>query len=58
MKKFEFDISIPAKTQQEATEKMKALVCILNSLTKEELLKVAQVVSNPIQLAVIKSKLL
>jgi len=58
MKKFEFDISIPASTQVEATEKMKALVCILNSLTREELIKVAQVVSNPVQLSIIKAKLL
>lgn len=58
MKKFEFEIAIPAQNQQEATEKMKALVCILNSLTKEELIKVSQVVSNPVQLALIKAKLL
>ena len=58
MRKFEYDISISANTQSEADAKMKALVTILNKLTTEELLKVAQVVSNPAQLAVIKAKLL
>lgn len=58
MKKFEYEISISANTQVEADAKMKALLIILNKLSAEELTKVAQVVSNPIQLALIKSKLL
>jgi len=37
---------------------MKALVTILNKLSKEELTKVAEVVSNPVQLAFIKNKLM
>lgn len=58
MKKFEYDISIMANAQAEADAKMKALVAILNKLSTEELLKVAQVVSNPSQLALIKGKLI
>jgi hypothetical protein len=58
MPKFEYDLSIQAGTQAEADQKMKALVTILNKLSKEELVKVAEVVSNPVQLALIKTKLL
>jgi len=58
MKKFEYDISITAVSQGEADEKMKALIIILNKLSGDELKKVAKVVSDPTQLAIIKSKLL
>lgn len=58
MQKFEYDITVQAQNQQEADKKMKALVSILNKLNTEELTKVAEVVSNPVQLAIIKSKLL
>jgi hypothetical protein len=58
MSKFSYDITISASSQAEADSKMKALIAILNKLSTEELLKVAQVVSNPTQLALIKSKLL
>ncbi len=58
MKKFEYDLTIQANTQAEADQKMKALVTISNKLTSQELLKVAEVVSNPVQLALIKTKLL
>ncbi len=58
MKKFEYDITVQATSQQEADQKMKALITILNKLSKDELTKVAEVVSNPVQLAVIKSKLM
>lgn len=58
MPKFEYDLTIQAGSQVEADQKMKALVTILNKLSKEELLKVSDVVSNPVQLALIKSKLL
>jgi hypothetical protein len=58
MKKFEYDISVSANSQAEADAKMKALITILNKLSTDELQKVAQVVSNPVQLAMIKTKLL
>lgn len=58
MKTYEYDLSIQAHTQQEADQKMKALVTILNRLSTEELKKVGEVVSNPVQLSLIKSKLL
>ena len=58
MQKFEYDITVQAQNQSEADKKMKALVIILNKLNTEELIKVAEVVSNPVQLAIIKSKLL
>ena len=58
MKTFEYNISIPANAQAEADEKMKAIVIIVNKLNAQELKKVAEVVSSPVQLSVIKSKLL
>lgn len=58
MKTFEYDISIKADNQNQADAKMTALVTILNKLQTDELLRVAQVVKNPVQLALIKSKLL
>ena len=58
MKKFEYSISIPANAEAEADEKMKAIVIIVNKLNAQELKKVAEVVSSPVQLSVIKSKLL
>ena len=58
MNTFEYDITIQAQNQNEADQKMKSLMTILNKLTAEELKKVAEVVSNPVQLAIIKSKIL
>ena len=58
MKKFDYELTVNAESQSEADSKMKALITILNKLTTEELIKVSHVVSNPIQLALIKSKLL
>lgn len=58
MKTYEYDLSIQANSQQEADQKMKALVTILNKLSTDELKKVGEVVSNPVQLSLIKSKLL
>ena len=57
MKKFEYDISIPADKQEEADQKMKAVIQIVNKLSATELTKIAEVVNNPLQLSVIKSKL-
>lgn len=58
MKKFNYEVTVQAESQQEADKKMKAVITILGKLSAEELTKVAQVVSNPVQLAIIKSKLL
>lgn len=58
MGKFSYDITISAVSQAEADNKMKALISILNKLSTEELLKVAQVINNPAQLAIIKAKIL
>ena len=58
MKKFEFDITVQATNQAEADQKMKCLITILNKLNANELLKIAEVVSNPVQLALIKTKLM
>ena len=58
MNKFEYDLTIQAGSQNEADQKMKSLMTILNKLTTEELKKVAEVVNNPIQLAIIKAKIL
>jgi hypothetical protein len=58
MKKFQYEVTVQANDQQEADKKMKALITILNKLSTAELIKVSEVVSNPVQLAIIKSKLL
>lgn len=58
MRTFEYDLKVPAESQKEADEKMTALVTILKKLSGEELKKIAEVVSNPVQLAFVKSKLL
>lgn len=58
MNKYEYDISVKANSQAEADQKMKAITCILNKLNAEELKKIAEVINNPTQLAVVKSKLL
>ena len=57
MKKFAYNINIPAETQREADEKMKAIIQIVNKLSALELIKITDVINNPIQLALIKSKL-
>lgn len=58
MKKFEYEITISAGSQAEADAKMRALIIIASKLSAEELVKVAEVISDPAQLAYIKSKLL
>jgi hypothetical protein len=57
MKKFEYNISIPASTQRDADEIMKAVIKVVPRLTPEEWSKIAEVVCNPVQLSIIKSKL-
>jgi len=57
MTKFEYEISIPANSKAEADKKMKAIAKIAPKLTAEEFEKIAEVLSNPIQLALIKTKL-
>ena len=58
MKNFVYEITVPAETQQEADVKIKALVSIVQKLSAQELKKIAEVVSDPIQLGLIKMKLL
>lgn len=58
MKTYPYELDVQATNQQEADQKMQALVTILNKLSTEELLKVAEVVRHPAQLAFIKQKLL
>lgn len=57
MKKFEYEIAIPAATQEEADRIMKAIVKTVPKLTPAEWTKIAEVVSNPMQLSLIKAKL-
>jgi hypothetical protein len=57
MNKFKYQITIPAQTQREADDKMKALVQIVNKLSAIELIKITEVINNPIQLSIIKTKL-
>lgn len=57
MKKFEYEVAVLEKTQEEADRKMKAVMSILPKLTTEELIKVAQLINDPVKLALIKSQL-
>lgn len=57
MRKFEYEVSVNANTQEEADRKMKAVMSILPKLTTEELIKVAAVVNDPIKLALVKAQL-
>lgn len=57
MKKFEFDITITAPTQNDAVQKMQALNTIGKHLSLSELQTLAGVVSNPTALAQVKKQL-
>lgn len=57
MKKFEFDITITAPTQNDAMEKMKAVNAIGKHLTLSELQTLAETVKSPTLLAIAKQKL-
>jgi len=57
MKKFEYNISVAAASQKEADEIMQAIVRVIPRLTAHEWKKIAEVVNNPVQLAMIKTKL-
>ncbi len=57
MKKFEYEVSIESNSQNEADRKMTAVMKILPKLTTEELEKIAKIVNDPFQLALIKTKL-
>lgn len=57
MAKYKKEIIIDADSVEEASEKIKAVQVILKQLKTAELKKVAAVVNDPIQLALIKAKL-
>ncbi len=57
MKKFEFEITISAPTEQDAVSKMKALNALGKHLSLSELQALANTVSSPTALAIAKSKL-
>jgi hypothetical protein len=57
MKKFICDFSVPAGTEAEAETKLNALKIIASKLTANELINIAEVVSNPIKLLFAKQKL-
>ncbi len=58
MKPFQFEIKISAVNEKDAEAKLKAAIVLFNNLSTEELKKMAEVVSNPVKLAIVKSKLL
>jgi hypothetical protein len=57
MKKYEFEITITAPSEQDAVSKMKALNALGKHLTLSELQALANTVSSPTALALAKSKL-
>lgn len=58
MKKYSYDISIEAKTEQEADGKMAALTILASKLTEKELTRLAHIVKHdPIKTALAKKYL-
>lgn len=58
MKKFNYDITIEASTEQEADTKMKALITLAGKLNAKELDKLAWIVKNdPVKTAIAKKAL-
>lgn len=58
MKKYQYDISIEAKTEQEADSKMSALTILASKLSEKELSKLAHVIKHdPIKTALAKKYL-
>ncbi len=57
MKKFNYNITIEASAEPEADSKMKSLAVLSSKLSANELQKLAEVVKNPIKLAIAKQKL-
>jgi hypothetical protein len=58
MKKFQYDISIEAKTESEADGKMTALTTLAQKLTAQELTKLAHIVkTDPAKTALAKKYL-
>lgn len=58
MNKYNYTITITAKTETEAIEKMKALTVLASKLTSKELAKLAHVVQNdPVKTAMAKAYL-
>ncbi len=58
MKKYQYDISIEAKTETEADAKMAALIVLASKLSEKELSKLALVIKHdPIKTALAKKYL-
>ena len=58
MKKYQYDISIEAKTEEEADSKMSALTVLASKLSEKELTKLANVIKHdPIKTALAKKYL-
>lgn len=58
MNKYNYTITITAKTEAEAAEKMRALTVLASKLTSKELAKLAYVVQNdPVKTAMAKAYL-
>lgn len=55
MKQYAYDINLQARTEQEADNKVKALMVLASKLNEKELLKLADIVqNNPEQTAIAK----
>lgn len=58
MKKYQYDISIGAKTESEANAKMTALTTLASKLSQKELTKLAHTIMNdPVKTALAKKYL-
>lgn len=58
MKKFSYDISIEAKTEQDADSKMRALTTLASKLSEPELSKLAHIIKHdPLKTALAKQYL-
>jgi hypothetical protein len=57
MRKFKYQVEVPASSQSEADEKMQLALAIVNKLDIEETRKVKQIINTPAKFAMIKQYL-
>lgn len=57
MKKYEYNASVMAASQTEADLRMRVAMSFISKLTITEIQKVEKILSDPVQLALIKARL-
>lgn len=57
MKKYKYEVEVPANSQNEADEKMQLALAIVNKLNIDETRKAKEFINNPVKLAFLKERL-